>query len=99
MANRIGTTPDVQPLANFRDNPTELILQLKKTRRPIALTVDGKPEVVLQDPAEYEHMLDLLEAAGLHDAIRQGLEDVEAGRVRPAEEFFEEMRYRYGIPR
>ena len=63
MASQIDSTPDVQPLATFRDNPTELILQLKKTRRPIALTVDGKPEVVLQDPAEYEHMLDLLEAA------------------------------------
>jgi predicted transcriptional regulator len=43
-------------------------------------------------------MLDLLEAADVRDAIRQGLEDVEAGRVRPAEEFFEEMRQKYGIP-
>jgi prevent-host-death family protein len=99
MPTQLDTTPDVQPLASFRDNPTELIRQLKATGRPIALTVDGKPEVVLQDPAEYEHMLDLLEAADVRDAIRIGLEDVEAGRVRPAEEFFEEMRQKYGIPR
>ena len=99
MPTQLDTSLDVQPLTAFRDNPAELIQQLKTTRRPIALTVDGKPEVVLQDPAEYEHMLDLLEAADVRDAIRKGLEDVEAGRVRPAEEFFEEMRLKYGIPR
>jgi predicted transcriptional regulator len=44
-------------------------------------------------------MLDLLEAADVREAIRQGLEDVAAGRTRPAEEFFQEMRRKYAIPR
>ena len=95
----IDTTPDVQPLSAFRDNPAELLQQLKTTHRPITLTVDGHPTAILQDPAEYERMLELLEAADVRDAIRQGLEDVKAGRARPAEEFFEEMRQKYGISR
>jgi prevent-host-death family protein len=99
MAAQTDTTQDTQPLAAFRDNPAELLRQLKTTRRPITLTVDGQPEAVLQDPAEYERMLDLLEAADVREAIRQGLEDIEAGRTRPAEEFFEEMRRKYAIPR
>jgi predicted transcriptional regulator len=32
------------------------------------------------------------------EAIRQGYEDVKAGRTRPAAEFFAEMRRKYGIP-
>jgi PHD/YefM family antitoxin component YafN of YafNO toxin-antitoxin module len=98
-ATMIDSTPDVQPLTAFRDNPAEFLEQLKATHRPIALTVDGHPEFIIQEAAEYERMLDLLEAADVRDAIRRGLEDVEAGRTRPAEEFFEEMRQKYAIPR
>jgi predicted transcriptional regulator len=32
-------------------------------------------------------------------AIREGLEDVKAGRTRPAAEFFEEARAKYGFSR
>jgi prevent-host-death family protein len=95
----IDTNPDIQPLAAFRDNPAEFLDQVKSTHRPIALTVDGHPEFVIQEAAEYEQMLDRLEAADVREAIRQGLEDVEAGRTRPADEFFEEMRQKYAIPR
>jgi hypothetical protein len=48
--------------------------------------------------AQPDYELDLPETAGLRDAIRQGLEDVESGRVRPAEEFFEDMLRKYAIP-
>jgi predicted transcriptional regulator len=30
--------------------------------------------------------------------IRQGYEDVKAGRTRPAEEFFKELRQKHGFP-
>ena len=32
-------------------------------------------------------------------AIRRGYEDVKAGRTRPAAEFLEELREKYGFPR
>jgi predicted transcriptional regulator len=32
-------------------------------------------------------------------AIRRGLEDVEAGRTRPATKFLEELRAKHGFPR
>ncbi|MGO4883493.1 MAG: hypothetical protein ACLP59_22135 [Bryobacteraceae bacterium] len=37
--------------------------------------------------------------AGAVEGIRRGYEDVEAGRTRPASQFLEEMRRKYGIPR
>jgi prevent-host-death family protein len=95
----IDTTPDIQPLSAFHADPAKLLQQLKTTHRPITLTVDGQPEVVIQEAAEYERMLEILEEADVRDAIRHGLEDVEAGRTRPAEEFFEEMRQKCAIPR
>src|ERR1039458_5400511 len=37
--------------------------------------------------------------ASPQDAIRQGLDDVEHGRTRPAQEVFDEIRETYSIPR
>jgi predicted transcriptional regulator len=33
------------------------------------------------------------------EAVRLGHEDVKAGRTQPAEEAFEELRLKYGLPR
>ena len=99
MPPQLDTTQDIQPLTAFREHSAELIEQLKTTRRPIILTVDGKPEAVLQDPAEYQRLLDLVEVADAREGIRRGLEDIAAGRTRPAREVFDELRAKYRIPR
>jgi hypothetical protein len=39
------------------------------------------------------------EQADVHDAIRQGLADIEAGRSRPASVVMQELRAKYGLPR
>ena len=39
------------------------------------------------------------EQAEIHEAIRQGLADVEAGRYRPADEVMRELRDKYNLPR
>jgi prevent-host-death family protein len=90
-------TQEIQPLTAFLDKPVELIRQIKATQRPITLTVDGKPEVVVQDAEEYERLLDLAAEADANEGIRQGLEELRRGEGRPASEFFAEMREKYGI--
>jgi prevent-host-death family protein len=99
MPSRLDITQDIQPLTTFRNNSVEFMKQLKETKRPIVLTVNGKPEAVLQDPAEYQRLLDLAAIAEADEAIRKGMEDVRAGRVRPLKEVFDEMRAKYDIPR
>jgi len=47
---------------------------------------------------EYQDILDLAAEASIEEAIRQGREDVAAGRVYPAQEVFAEMRKKYGVP-
>ena len=95
----IDITKDIQPLTTFRNNSVKFMKRLKKTRRPIILTVNGKPEAVVQSAAEYQRLLDLAAGASEEEAIRQGLEDLREGRTRPMNEVFDEMRRKYGIPR
>ena len=45
---------------------------------------NGKAEVVVQEAEAYQHLLDIAAHADAAEGIRQGLEDVEKGRVRPA---------------
>ena len=92
-------TKDIQPMTTFRRKPGEFMKRLKKTRRPIILTVNGKAEAVLQDAAAYQHLLDIAAQADAVEGIRQGLEDTAKGRTRDAREVFEEIRAEYGIPR
>ncbi len=99
MAPQIDITKDIQPLTTFRNNSVEFMQQLKTTQRPIILTVNGRPEAVVQDAAAYQRLLDIAATADAREGIRQGLEDLAAGRIRPAEEVFLEFRKKHRIPR
>ena len=90
---------DIQAMTTFRRNPAKFLRQLKKTKKPLILTVNGKAEAVVQDAEAYQRLLDIAAQADEAEGIRQGLEDVKHGRERPADEALEEFRRIYGIPR
>ena len=46
-------TEDIQVLTTFRNNSAAFLQQLKKTKRPMVLTVNGKAAAVVQDAAAY----------------------------------------------
>jgi PHD/YefM family antitoxin component YafN of YafNO toxin-antitoxin module len=73
--------------------------QIKKTKRPVLLTLKGKPAAVVQDAEAYQHLLDIAARADAEEGIRQGREDVKQGKVRTAREFFEDFEAKNGIPR
>ena len=88
---------DIHPLTEFKRNTTGLVKQMKKTRRPVVLTVNGKAELVVQDANSYQRMLERLDRLEAVEAIRQGLQDVEEGRVRDARSALEELRKKLGL--
>jgi prevent-host-death family protein len=92
-------TEDIQSLTTFRRRSSEFIRHLKKSKRPVVLTINGKAEAVVQDAEAYQRLLDIAARADVFEAIRQGLEDVARGRTRPAREVFDEIRHKHGIPR
>jgi PHD/YefM family antitoxin component YafN of YafNO toxin-antitoxin module len=73
--------------------------QLKKTKRPVVLTIKGKAAAIVQDAEVYQRLLDIAASASAEEGIRQGLEDVKKARVRPAREFFADFEAAHGIPR
>ena len=92
-------TRDIQSLTAFRRRSGEFLKQLKKSKRPVVLTVKGRAAAVVQDAEAYQRLLDIAAQAQAVEGIRQGLEDVREGKVRPAREFFKEFETRHGIPR
>ena len=95
----LDITEDIQSLTTFRRRSGDFLKQLKKTKRPVVLTVNGKAAAVVQDAKAYQRLLDIAAQADPAEGIRQGLEDLRAGRVRPAREFFADFETRHGTPR
>jgi prevent-host-death family protein len=92
-------TQDIQPLTTFRNNSAAFLQQLKKTKRPVILTVNGKAAAVVQDAEAYQRLLDIAAQADAGEGIRQGQEDVAKGRVHPARDALEAFRREHGISR
>jgi prevent-host-death family protein len=92
-------TKDIQSMTTFRNNSAEFLEHLRQTKRPLILTVNGRAAAVLQDAESYQRLLDIAAEASAAEGVRQGLDDLAAGRTQPAAEVFSEFRVRHGIPR
>ena len=90
---------DIHSLSDFQRNTKEFLLQIKRTRNPIVLTVNGKSEIVVQDAESFQLMAERLERAEASTAIQRGIRDFEAGEVLDARQAFEEIRLKHAIPR
>lgn len=94
----LDISSDIQPLSSFKRDSVTLIGQLKRTGRPIVLTINGKAEVVVQDAKSYQQMLDLVDRAETVVGIRKGLASMERGEGIPADKAFEKLRKKHNIP-
>ena len=91
-------TRDIHSLSTFKRDTAKLVRQMKKTKEPVVLTVNGKAELVVQDAESYQ---ELLEAKGRMEAIegiKRGLESMKRNAGKPAEQFFQEFFAEKGIP-
>jgi prevent-host-death family protein len=95
----LDITKDIQSLTTFRRRSGDFIKQLKKSKRPVVLTVKGKAAAIVQDAEAYQRLLDIAAGADAGEGIRQGLDDVARGRTRAAGEVFDQIRGKHGIPR
>jgi prevent-host-death family protein len=93
----LDITKDIQSLTTFRRRSGDFMKQLKKSKRPVVLTVKGKAAAIVQDAEAYQRLLDIAARADSEEGIRQGLDDVAHGRSRPAKEVFDDIRRKHGI--
>ena len=66
----LDITSDIQSLTAFRHRSGDFIKQLRKTKRPVVLTVRGKAAAVVQDAAVWQHLLDIAARADANEGIR-----------------------------
>ena len=93
----LDITKDIQSLTTFRRRSGDFMKQLKKSKRPVVLTVKGKAAAIVQDAEAYQRLLDIAARADSEEGIRQGLDDVAHGRTRPVKEVFDDIRRKHGI--
>ena len=94
----VNLSQDIHPLTDFKRKTSSFMSRMKKTHRPVVLTVNGKAELVVQDAASYQQILDRLERLEAVEAIRLGIAAAEEGRVRPARKALAELQAKLGIP-
>ena len=90
---------DIRSLSDFKRNSREFLEQMRETGNPVVLTINGKAEVVVQDAASYQKLLEYLDQMESLEGIKRSVADVEAGRVTPLEKFEKNFRKRHAIPR
>ena len=84
---------DIRSLTAFQRNTKSHLKRLKSTGRPGVLTVNGKAELIVQDAAAYEEMLDCIRG------IQRGLDSMKSGTGKPFRAALDKIRKRHKIPR
>jgi prevent-host-death family protein len=84
----IDVTQDIRTLTDFKRQTTGMMRQLKKSGRPVVLTVKGKAEAVVMDAVVYQRMADRLSTI---EAIGRGLAQAKKGKGRSVDEVFDAL--------
>jgi len=84
----------ILPLTEARKDLSKLIDEVSTIHEHITITRQGKPAAVVMSADEFEswhETLEILDDSEAMAAIRRGLRDVKAGRVRPLEDVLKRL--------
>ena len=84
----IDVTQDIHSMTKFKRNSSDLLKRMRKTGRPLVLTINGKAEAVVMDAAAYQEVAEQLDTIA---SIRHGLAQAKKGMGRPVDEVFDEL--------
>lgn len=88
---------EIHSLSDFQRNAKQHIVRMKKKRRPLVLTINGKAEMVAVDVKSFKAMLEIIDRVEAVEVIRQGLESKKRGEGKTLEQFDKEMRRKHKI--
>jgi PHD/YefM family antitoxin component YafN of YafNO toxin-antitoxin module len=89
---------DIHSLTDFQRDTKTHVKYLKKSGRPVVLTVNGKATLVVQEASAYQTMLDAVERAEAIAGIQRGLDSLERGEGEPVADAFRRMAKKHSIP-
>ena len=84
-------TRDIQSLSTFKRDTAKLVRQMKRTKKPVILTVNGKAELVVQDAESYQELLEAKDRMEAIEGIKRGLDSMKRNAGKPADKFFQEF--------
>ena len=90
---------DIHSLTDFKRHTVDFVKQLKKGHRPLVLTVNGRAEVVVQDPESYQLLLEMAESFEAISAVQEGMAQAKRGEGITLEKFDKRMRKKHGLSR
>jgi len=88
---------NIHALSEFQRNSKDYIRKLKKSGKPVVLTVNGQAEVVVQSAEAYQKLLDDQQLLETIRGIGRGLEQAKRGEGRPLRALLEELAGERGI--
>lgn len=71
---------------------------MKKTKKPVVLTVNGKAELIVQDAESYQELSEAKDRMQAIQGIKRGLESMKRSGGKPAQKFFQEFFTEKRIP-
>ena len=97
MASTSILPQNIHSLTDFLRHHKRHLQQLKRSRRPSVLTLNGKAEVIVQDAAAYQEMIEAVEEAQTKQGIAEGIASMERGEGEPADKVFAQLRKKHGF--
>ena len=80
---------DIKSVSELKKRTHEIFEQAHHTKRPVIVTVNGKPDMVLLDASVFEKKLKVLNLSAL---LSEAETDIKKKRTRPARDFLKELK-------
>ncbi len=87
-------TADIIPFSEYRKNMRANIDRMNQTGRPTVITTNGKPDVVIISPKEYDRLIATVELYESAKTIRESIREFEKGKGIPLDDAMAELRKR-----
>ena len=92
----VSITEDIKSASDLKKHMREVFDHVHKTGRPVIVTVNGRPDVVLLDAAVFEKKL---MALNLSHLLTESEADIRSGEVRSARAFLKSFKHAKKISR
>jgi prevent-host-death family protein len=82
---------EINSLSDFKRNTGEFLKRLKKSGRPVVLTINGRAEIVVQDAESYQNLLEISERLETIEALKPAIAEMKSGKGESAESMIAEL--------
>jgi prevent-host-death family protein len=93
----IDVSEGTYSLSDFKRRRAEFVARMRNSGRPVILTINGRAELVVQDAASYQRLLEQAERTEMIEFIRDSRDDMKAGRTESAVKALERLAKKHGL--